>query len=77
MIDSLYDNVLSISNEIGYIDFLENNPEFTSPLRFSVNYKIFKNIDDKDYPIVGFGYCDVFRTPFSFKVKFSQIIKYL
>lgn len=57
MIPDLYDSVLSLLNEIGYLDY-----EFTKESKLTIP----KNLDAKkiNYPIVGFTYDTFFRIPY-------------
>ena len=65
MIDELYDNVISISNQIGYIDMVNGFRE-NDYLRWSSN-KIF-NFDNihvkRQYPLSVLSYDNFFRSPF-------------
>lgn len=75
MIDELYDSVLSITNQIGYIDRIENlDGDYKSLLRWSTN-NIFKHNHklpelwlgryNPPYPIITFSHDNFFRVPFS------------
>jgi hypothetical protein len=71
MIDELYDNGVSLCNEIGYLD-LVNGFKTEDYLRWSSN-KIFQfdNIHIKrEYPLCALSYDNFFRSPFS--IVFSE-----
>lgn len=76
MIDELYDSVLSITSEIGYIDRISELEE-NSLLRFSSNnlfsfnnYKIY----NPKYSIKVFSHDDYFRVPVSCLIKDGGVI---
>jgi hypothetical protein len=71
MIEELYDTVLSITNETGYIDRISVSEE-KSLLRWSTN-NLFPfntwNIYNPPYTVIVFSHDEFFRTPFSCLIK--------
>jgi len=72
MIDELYDSVLSITNQTGYIDRISEKEDKKSLLRWSSN-NLFKynthKIYNPNYPIKVFSHDEFFRVPFSCLIK--------
>lgn len=68
MIDELYDSVLSITNQTGYIDKISELEDKKSLLRWSSNNLFSHNnhkIYNPNYPIKVFSHDEFFRVPFS------------
>jgi hypothetical protein len=72
MIDELYDSVLSITNQTGYLDKISELEDKKSLLKWSSNnifphsnYKIY----NPNYPTKVFSYDNHFRAPFSTIIK--------
>jgi len=71
MIEELYDTILSITNETGYIDFVSQTNQ-KSLLRWSTNNQFHFNtwnIYNPPYPVIMFSHDEYFRTPFSCLIK--------
>ena len=66
MIDEIYDNVLSLSNQIGYIDYCEETNSL-NPLRWSynTNFNFKEKSLIKQYPVAVLSFDTFFRAPFS------------
>ena len=72
MIDELYDSVLSITNQTGYIDKISGLEDKKSLLRWSSNNLFPHNnhkIYNPNYPIKVFSHDELFRAPFSCIIK--------
>lgn len=72
MIDELYDSVLSITNQTGYIDKISELEDKKSLLRWSSNNLFPHNnhkIYNPNYPIKVFSHDELFRAPFSCLIK--------
>lgn len=72
MIDELYDSVLSITNQTGYLDKISELEDKKSLLRWSSNnlfhfnsYKIY----NPNYPVKAFSHDFLMRAPFSTIIK--------
>lgn len=80
MIDELYDSVLSITNQTGYIDKISEMEDKKSLLRWSTN-NLFKHnnykIYNPNYPIKVFSHDNLFRIPFSCMIKENGTINNL
>ena len=72
MIEELYDTVLSITNETGYIDRIAERQDSKSLLRWSTN-NLFHfntwNIYNPPYSVIVFSHDEFFRAPFSCIIK--------
>lgn len=68
MIEELYDSVLSITNQTGYLDRIYHK-ESRSHLRWSSNNKfnlpLTWSYTKPPYNVIAFSHDDFFRTPFS------------
>ena len=78
MIDELYDSILSITNELGYIDKISSLEDKKSLLKWSSN-NLFKfnnyKIYNPNYPIKVFTHDEHFRTPFSCLITKNGLIE--
>lgn len=69
MIENLYDDVLSLFNEIGYFDYVEKNKSL-----LQYKNRITKNSPDVGYVITIFSHdTSDFRVPFKYIIKNSDI----
>jgi hypothetical protein len=73
MIDELYDSILSITNETGYLDEIMNIEDKKSLLRWSSN-NLFKHNEGRhlikpNFPLKVFSHDDFFRVPFTCIIK--------
>lgn len=73
MIEDLYDSIVSISNEMGYLDKVSEVEDGRSLLKWSSNFKFRHNTNLKmynsRYPVKVFSHCDSFRDSFSYIIK--------
>lgn len=78
MIDEIYDNVLSLSNQIGYIDFI-NNTNQQNPLKwlYNNNFNFNSILHKRDYPIAVLSFDEFFRAPFSNYINKDGIIEHI
>jgi hypothetical protein len=80
MIDELYDSILSITNQLGYIDKVSEVEDKNSLLRWSSNnlfqhssYKIYS----PNYPVKVFSHDELIKAPFSCIITEDGIINNL
>ena len=64
MIENLYDSVLSITQETGYLERILRT-HYPNPLRWSENKNLIQDISltQIEYPVIAFSHDEFFYTP--------------